>query len=222
MLAKQLHDEKMSQKQTRKIINWVWSGITLFLLIYSWNTFATVQWAEEKLTISFPLPIFGKDGLPRDMILYIGIPVILILLLVLLYLSNAYYDNSTKLGDKWNQRVPIFLDLDINMKNIKVAENRFVKNWNRLSIISLIFPYLISLHQLYKFFRVSDKAFLKSGDKVSIFHPTSPFVILTDQYRYGGQDGWTFFPLYIPILFIALELIVFFYLYKYLKKIKQH
>lgn len=165
------------------------------------------------------LPIFGKDGLPRDMILYIGIPIILILLLILLYLSNAYYDNSIEVGDKWNQRVPIFLDLDIKMKNIKVSENKFVKRWSLLSIISLIFPYLVSIQQLYKFFRVPDKAFLESGEKVSIFNPTSPLDLFTDQYRYGSADGWTFFPLYIPILFIILELIVSFHLYKYLKRI---
>ncbi|MEM8719471.1 MAG: hypothetical protein AAGE84_09195 [Cyanobacteria bacterium P01_G01_bin.39] len=213
----------MSQKKTRKLINKIWSTIAIFLLFYSFNTLAIVQWNIENGILPSPLSIFGNEAISRDSILYIGIPVILILLLVLIYLCNLYYENSTKVGDRWNQRVPIFLDMDIKIDKNKVAKNIFVKSWGWLSIISLIIPYLISLQQLYKFFRVSNKAFhLDSGNVVSILHPTSPLVLFGEQYRYGGVDGWTFFPLYIPIFFVVLELLTLFLLCSYLVKIFKH
>lgn len=192
-------------------INQIWSAVAIFLLYYSLNTLARVQWTFKAGIISFIDPLFGNSDITRESFLLIGIPVITIATFVAISISFIYYKESSKLGKVWHKRVPRFLNLDV--------PNSLSKDWAVLSLSLIFIPYCINLQQFYLFLVKDIKAFQSSGLSVSIWHPTWPTILFTDEYRYGSSNGFTFWPLYMPLLYLIIEIFLMFYILKYLRKL---
>lgn len=206
----------MGTLTTTKALNQAWTTLTLFMVFVSVNILAVVQWKIPGGVVVLPTSVFDKVA--RESILYLGIPVVAVMLFFSVKICNEYLRVTESLGSHWSKRVPILFNLDL--KEIRRSSPMVARFWSGLVFVILVVPLIINIQQLHKFLVEDIKAIHReSGREVSIFQPDWPTVIFFDEYRYGSHDGFTFWPVYTPIIFLALELFLVAYVARYLVRI---
>lgn len=191
-------------------LNSIWNSLLTFQLFFSLNVLAVVQYTWDGGIIDIGITFFSIDN--QDGLLLIGIPIIAILNGLIIWLSfKYYYEVKTihKTISSWQNLIPDLLGKGDLPPSISII-------WSRLTIALMIIPHFIGIQQYYKFLNYGDKAIDRlTGTEYSIWMLQPPTIFFTDSFRYGNENGFSFWPFYIPLLYSLIELSITFYLATY-------
>ncbi len=195
----------MSLESARATLNRLWTAFALFMLVVATNIFAVVQWTIPDGVAPSPLSVtLGRDS---PSVLYVGIPVVAVLILLSLWVCVAYFRLTEGTSSHWYDRVPVLFNA--NVEELEHVSRTGTLLWRGLPFVILTVALAMNLQQLHKFL-VSGIPVVRreDGTQVSMFLPEWPSVLFSDAYRYSSIEGFTFWPLYTPIMFFLLELVV--------------